>query len=514
MERTKTLPEWRQALPQVIAVSVKNTVLLSYGLTLGFTTILIPALSEDNPSEKIHFGQEALSWIGSINYICVPLGALISGYITQSIGRKMTMQLVNIPILVAWLLYYFSTEAWHIFLASCFTGLAGGVLEAPVLTYVAEVTQPQWRGILSSTSTASIVLGLLIQFLLGTFYSWRTVALINCVFPVTSITSLMLIPETPAWLVTKNRLEEARRSLAWLRGWTGIESIENEFQELNKEIEIGKKIDEENTMTGLGRIRLFGKRNFTRPYLLIMFAFFLCHFNGNTTLQAYAIKVFKVFQAPLNEYHSTVLMGLVQLLGCILSACLINYLGKRITNFISVFGTAICFIVVGTYAYMNEIKYLNGQRMSNENVDSDPYSWISLTFLVMSTFLSYFGIKILPWVLTGELFCHEMRATASGISGGTGYIIGFLANKFFLDMVSSFTLPGVFWFYGCVGILGTVLLYFTLPETEGKTLFEITEHFSGRNKLTNKVRRKRKLSGQCNAAFEVESQNATVESRL
>ncbi|KAG5870731.1 hypothetical protein JTB14_028117 [Gonioctena quinquepunctata] len=63
----KTLPEWRQALPQIIAVSVKNTILLSYGLTLGFTTILIPALSEDDPSEIIHLGQEALSWIDDRN---------------------------------------------------------------------------------------------------------------------------------------------------------------------------------------------------------------------------------------------------------------------------------------------------------------------------------------------------------------------------------------------------------------------------------------------------------------
>ncbi|KAG5861549.1 hypothetical protein JTB14_026356 [Gonioctena quinquepunctata] len=327
---------------------------------------------------------------------------------------------------------------------------------------------------------------------------------------------LMLIPETPVWLVTKNRLEEARKSLAWLRGWTGIESIENEFRKLYKEIEMSKDIDEKNhtTMVGLEKFRLFGKRNFTRPYLLIMLAFVLCHFNGNTPLQAYAIKIFNVFKAPLNEYYSTVLLGLVQLLGCILSISLIGYLGKRIINFISVFGTAICFIVVGTYAYINEIKYLNGQGTSNGNIDSDPYSWISVTLLVTSTFLSYLGIKILPWILIGELFGHEIRATASGISAGSGYVIGFLANKFFLDMVSSFTLPGVFWFYGCVGILGTVLLYFILPETEGKTLFEITEHFAGRNKLTNKVRRKRSSSGYCNAAFEVEVQNETVQSRL
>lgn len=45
------------------------------------------------------------------------------------------------------------------------------------------------------------------------------------------------------------------------------------------------------------------------------------------------------------------------------------------------------------------------------------------------------------------------------------------------------TLPGTFWFYSSVSLLGCLILYFVLPETEGRTLIEIEEHFSGGRSL-------------------------------
>lgn len=76
-----------------------------------------------------------------------------------------------------------------------------------------------------------------------------------------------------------------------------------------------------------------------------------------------------------------------------------------------------------------------------------------------------------------------MRSGASGLSGGTGYVFGFLANKLFLKMLATLTLPGTFWFYSMVGLSGAALLYFVLPETEGRSLVEIEEHFSGGKSL-------------------------------
>lgn len=409
-----------------------------------------------------------------------------------------------------------------------------------VLTYVAEITQPHLRGILSSTSTMAVMFGALSQFLLGAFLPWRTVVLINCALPVLSFVLLIFVPETPIWLISKKRFEDAKKSIAWLRGWVPVQNVEAEFQELCKQRlqeatrHIRSELTEEFANKGtkpkkasrIDNLKLFATRQFLWPYFVVSLVFFLSHFNGNTTLQIYAIKIFSTLKTPIDKYYATVLLGVVQFLGCIISVVFVNILGKRIINFISLLGSGICFVVVATYAYLIDVKYFDNIVKTNEtsnatyagtlNETLEEFRWIPVTFLVASAFLSYVGIKILPWILTGEVYFSEVRATASGLSGGTGYIFSFLANKIFLSLVSYFTLPGVFWFYGAIGVVGTILLYYLLPETEGKSLFEITEHFAGRSNLSNSIRRKkiRDCSGKSNEAFEPESPNGHIESRL
>lgn len=398
-----------------------------------------------------------------------------------------------------------------------------------VLTYVAEITQPHLRGMLSSTSTMSVILGVLIQFLLGSFLHWRTVALVNCIIPVTSFVLLFFVPESPHWLIMKNRLLDARKSIAWLRGWTTLDEIEPEFKELCRHLQKNSKegIDNpafdgnevysstnNNTKDAVGFVRskleslkLLAKKNFVFPYLLVSFSFFLGHFSGMTTLQTYAVQIFATLKTPIDKYYATIILGVAELAGCIGCVSLIHYTGKRPLTFLSMITCSLCFFIVATYAYISDIHYLETSRVNKttNNVTTVDLmyqedaevnlNWIPTTFLIASAFLSHIGIRILPWILTGEVYTNETRAAASGLSSGISYIFGFLANKVFLKMISTITLPGTFWFYSCVGLMGTLVLYFALPETEGKSLHEITEHFSGKKKLDNKVHRKRKVFG-------------------
>lgn len=55
----------RQALPQIIAASVKNVVLLSFGMTLGYPTILIPSFLNANTTDSFTLNPEQISWIGT-----------------------------------------------------------------------------------------------------------------------------------------------------------------------------------------------------------------------------------------------------------------------------------------------------------------------------------------------------------------------------------------------------------------------------------------------------------------
>lgn len=79
----------------------------------------------------------------------------------------------------------------------------------------------------------------------------------------------------------------------------------------------------------------------------------------------------------------------------------------------------------------------------------------------------------------------NVRSVASGLSSGTGYLFAFLSNKLFLSMLSTLTLPGTFWFYSGVALIGCVILYHVLPETEGRTLTDIEDHFLGKRSLSD-----------------------------
>lgn len=93
-------------------------------------------------------------------------------------------------------------------------------------------------------------------------------------------------------------------------------------------------------------------------------------------------------------------------------------------------------------------------------------------------FLNYFRQQVFP---------ANVRSGASGISGGTGYAFAFLANKLFLKMLATLTLPGTFFFYSGVAFIGAIILYFVLPETEGRSLPEIEAHFSGGLALSSQL---------------------------
>ncbi|XP_055902119.1 facilitated trehalose transporter Tret1 isoform X1 [Eupeodes corollae] len=639
------IKEFRRALPQFLAVNVKNTLLFVYGMTLGFPTIVIPAIQGGDGREPsdIILNREQISWFSSINLICVPLGCLFSGAFSQPIGKRKAMQIVNLPILGSWLLFHFATSTEHLYAALCLAGIGGGLMEAPVLTYVAEITEPKYRGILSVLGSTCVIGGVFVQFILGSFLDWRTIAAINTVFPVISIVALFFIPESPTWLIRQQKFKEAIRALQWLRGWVPEYKIEEEFNMLYDQLITKPAIDDANdgvtdanNRTCYQRMKMFRKQTFWFPFILVSFTFFVGHFSGKTPLQTYAVQIFHTLKAPINKFHATILLGVAEMISTILSVCLVHFTGKRPLVLISTIGCGLCFFSTGTYAYFLNVipgfaidnivvnasslvpkdhlitvenitnifeynpilgkdpenagmmghdittllpEFLDTTlppslghlveepsvrvKRSNDSFYTDPAEfnpfdslpifdygdvnetteiyhqsenikeettteastgkeevtsssdlnkdipskdqissdillpipkqdknnlvWLPLILLLGSAFFAHLGIRMIPWILIGEVFPASVRSTASGLVSAVGYIFGFLANKLFIQMLATMGLPGTFWFYSFVAIGGATVLFFALPETENKTLAEIESYFSKKTKRDRKT---------------------------
>jgi MFS family permease len=85
-------------------------------------------------------------------YLCQPVGSILSGIVLEHFGRKKSMILVNFPHLIGWFIFYFATSAPLLYVSSVIMGLGVGFMEAPIITYVGEISQPEIRGILTSYS--------------------------------------------------------------------------------------------------------------------------------------------------------------------------------------------------------------------------------------------------------------------------------------------------------------------------------------------------------------------------
>lgn len=72
-------------------------------------------------------------------FVFEPIGSLMSGWITEPIGRKRAMFFVNIPHLVAWTMFYYSTTLGEMWIAFALLGFGIGLMESPIVTYVGEI---------------------------------------------------------------------------------------------------------------------------------------------------------------------------------------------------------------------------------------------------------------------------------------------------------------------------------------------------------------------------------------
>lgn len=138
---------------QILACMIKNLLIFDLGLAYGFATVLIPAMrgiqsaaaassAPDDASghvETLHFTALQSSWYGSIGLLTEPLASLVSGWFTDTLGRRRTMVLVNLPHIAAWVMMWRATTVVEVFAAGALLGLGIGLMESCVIAYVGEI---------------------------------------------------------------------------------------------------------------------------------------------------------------------------------------------------------------------------------------------------------------------------------------------------------------------------------------------------------------------------------------
>lgn len=144
------------------------------------------------------------------------VGCILSGILIEKFGRKTTQLITSIPLILGWAILGYSWNIEMILIGRFITGLCVGLMGPACSVYISEMSDPKYRGFLLAGVSLAIAAGLLIAHLLGTFIAWQLVAYASTSIPMVCIIMLLLVPESPAWLMNHGKLTKAEDAFFWV----------------------------------------------------------------------------------------------------------------------------------------------------------------------------------------------------------------------------------------------------------------------------------------------------------
>ncbi|KAL4712502.1 hypothetical protein ACJJTC_007518 [Scirpophaga incertulas] len=455
---------------QLLAVSGVVLYMIGSGANIAFPGVLLQQLRE--PGAAFHLTPDHESWIASILGLALILGIVTAPLGLQRLGRRLTNQLSCLPALAGWALLFCAKGPAALFVGRSLQGFGMGIQAACAPVSIAEYSAPKHRGAFLATIAFSFATGMLIAHVFGTIMYWRSAAVACGSFYAVSLLLVSLIPETPPYLASKGLNEECRRSFRWLRG--------NDLG-AQKELEVLLNSQKQNKVVTpkvsrwVTYIRIAKKPEFYKPTLIMMFMFVLFQVSGMTVIPSYSAPIMKEITGnTIDSYTSMLMVDIVRFLTAVIACVVVNKLYRRTVLFIGITITVISLLLTALLLYLRDKSYI-----------SEKYKWTPTIPMLFYMFGKTLGILPIPWAIAGEIFPLAYRSLGSGISGMFLSTMFFVVVKTAPGCFNAFGVNGTFCIYSLLVMVCGVFLYYLLPETKGKTLYEIECHFRGIPEIKN-----------------------------
>ncbi|EXC31835.1 Sugar transporter ERD6-like 5 [Morus notabilis] len=370
------------------------------------------------------------SLFGSILTIGAMIGAIVSGKISDYIGRRGTMGISEIFCIVGWLCIAFSKVAWWLDLGRLLVGCGMGLLSYVVPIYIAEITPKNIRGAFTAVHQLMICCGVSLTYLIGAFVNWRILAILGTIPCIIQLLGLFFIPESPRWLAKIGQEKECEAALQRLRGENV--NISHEVAEIRDYTKTLRRLSEAST------IELFQWR-YARSLLVGVGLMVLQQFGGVNGIVFYASAIF--VSAGFSGSVGTIAMVVVQVPMTALGVVLMDKSGRRPLLLVSSAGTFLGCFLVGLSFILQDLQQWKGA----------------------TPILALVGVLIFPINMKGSA-----GSLVTLVSWLGSWIISFSFN-FLMDWSSA----GTFFSFSIICGLTVVFVATLVPETKGRTLEEI-----------------------------------------
>ncbi|WP_281166910.1 sugar porter family MFS transporter [Actinopolyspora halophila] len=427
------------------------------GLLFGYDTgVISAAILYIRP--EFGFGDSTQEVVVSALLVGAVLGVIIGGPVSDRVGRRNTLIAVTVLFALATLGCALTPNVGALVLARGLLGVAIGVSSLVVPGYIAEMAPPHRRGTLVSLHQFMVTVGILVSYLVGYGLSstgaWRWMLGVAVLPAAVMFLGLLRLPESPRWLLTRGRQEEARRVLSRTRP---PEHVESELTEIR------------DTIRAEGHItyrELLGPR-YRRWISVGVVAAGSSQLVGVNAIIYYAPTI--LTDAGFGDSGAilaSVGIGTLNVLFTVFALVFIDRLGRR------------PLILGGTVVIIVALAFI-GLLFTQPVQGTVSVLLIAALIVYQSAFACSLGIAI--WLVNSEIFPNSVRGKAGSFGIVSHWALNFLVSVSVLTLIGLFGGPsGVFWLYGALGLFGLIYLYRWLPETKNRTLEDIEAELTSR----------------------------------
>lgn len=450
------------------------------GLLFGYDTAVI---SGTVASLKINFidprdlpemtANSLLGFTVSSALIGCIIGGLAGGWMALRLGRRNSMIVAALLLIISAIGSAFP----ELLLAPAGRNVAGylgqfivyriiggiGVGLASMLSpmYIAEIAPASKRGNLVSWNQFAIIFGMLLVYFVNYTIArmgneewlhasgWRWMFFSETIPGVLFLVLLFLVPESPRWLVIRNREDHALKILRKINGHEAAVRMVVEIRE---------------TVRGAGSSPLFSF-GFLIVFVGIMLSV-LQQFVGINVVLYYAPEIFRNMGTSTDvSLLQTVIVGIINLTFTLIAIYTVDRFGRKPLQIAGALGMAVSMIALGFTLFSQHV------------------GLAALIFMLL--YVASFAISWGPvtWVLLSEIFPNRIRGRAMAVAVAAQWISNYLVSWTFPIMDKSTLLNDLFhhgfayWIYGIMGLLAAWFVWRLVPETRGMTLEQMETLF-------------------------------------